>query len=157
MPEVAVSDGAIALALSAFALWAPLAWRLLLLRREPHDSPQRVIGELRLAQMAAMVLVFVAAAHAGLAVARLEVPGAGLEIALSMGFLVFASAAVLRDPPEALSWLALGFLGHAVLDVLHRPGLLPELLVPGWYARDCATLSALVAAVCYLAVRRRRF
>ena len=121
-----MSDGAIALALSAVALVVPLAWRLWLLRREPLDSPQRLVGELRLAQMAAMVLVFVAATHAGLAVARLEVPGAGLEIALAVGFLVFASATILRDPPEALSWLALAFLGHAVLDVLHRPGLLPE-------------------------------
>lgn len=151
-----MSDGAIALALSAVALVVPLAWRLWLLRREPLDSPQRLVGELRLAQMAAMVLVFVAATHAGLAVARLDVPGAGLEIALAVGFLVFASATILRDPPEALSWLALAFLGHAVLDVLHRPGLLPEAIVPGWFARDCATLCAALAAVCYLAVRRRR-
>lgn len=151
-----MSDGAIALALSAVALVAPLAWRLAGLLREPWDSPQRVVGELRLAQMAAMVLVFVAGAHAGLAVARLDLPGAGLEIALAVGFLVLASTAVLRDPPEALAWLALAFLGHAVLDVLHRPGLLPEQLVPGWFARDCATLSAVVAALCYLAVRRRR-
>lgn len=151
-----MSDGSIALALTAVALVLPLAWRLWLLAREPHDSPQRLVGELRLAQMAAMVLVFVTAGHAGLAVARLEVPGAGLEIALAVGFFVFASTAMLREPPEALSWLSLAFLGHAVLDVLHRPGLLPEAIVPGWFARDCATLCAGVAALCYLAVRRRR-
>lgn len=151
-----MSDGAIALVLAAFALVAPLGWRLVLLAREAPDSPGRLVGELRFAQMAAMVLVFVAAAHAGLAVARLDVPGAGLEIAFSVGFLVFASAVVLREPQEALGWLALAFLGHAALDVLHRPGMLPDALVPGWYARDCAVLSALIAALCYLATRRRR-
>jgi len=151
-----MSDGGIALALTAVALVAPLAWRVARLLREPWDSPQRVVGELRLAQMAGMVLVFVAAAHAGLAIARLDVPGAGLEIALAVGFLVLASTAILRDPPEALVWLALAFLGHAVIDVLHRPGLLPEELVPGWFARDCAMVNVMVSALCYLTVRRHR-
>lgn len=151
-----MSDGGIALALAAIALVVPLAWQLARLAHEAADSPQRIVGELRLAQMAAMVLVFVAAAHAGLAAARLEVPGAGLEIAFAVGFLAVASTAALRDPPEALGWLTLAFLGHAVLDALHRPGLLPVELVPGWYALGCATLSVLVAVVCYLAVRRRR-
>ena len=151
-----MSDGAIALGLAAVALVVPLAAWLWKLHREPPDSPQRLVGELRMGHLAALVLVFVAATHAGLAVARLEVPGAGLEIALAVGFLVFASTAVLREPPDALTWLALAFLGHAVLDVLHRPGLLPEAIVPRWFARDCATLSSVVAAMCYLAVRRRR-
>lgn len=151
-----MSDGVIALALTAVALLLPLAWSAWRLIREPLDSPARIVGELRLAQLSALVVVFLAAAHAGLAAARVEIPGAGLEIALAVGFLAFASTATFREPPEALTWIGVAFLVHAVLDTLHRPGLLPDAIVPGWYARDCATLSVLLAAACYFPVRKRR-
>jgi hypothetical protein len=151
-----VPDGVIGLALSAIALLVPVAWTAWRVAREPADSPARLVGQLRLAQQAALVLVFLAAVHAGMAILQLDTLGAGLELALAVGFLVLASTTMLREPPEALTWLALALLAHAALDVLHRPGLLPPALVPGWYARDCATFSVLLAALCYLPLRRRR-
>lgn len=151
-----VSDGSIALALTAVALVLPLAWMATRLLGQSPDCAQRIVGELRLAQSAALVLGFVAGGHAGLAIAQLHVPGAGLEIALAAGFLAVASSAMFREPPEALTWLAVAFLAHAVFDVLHRPGLPLDALLPGWFARDCASVNVVLAALCYLPRRKRR-
>lgn len=151
-----MSDGSIALALAAIALLLPPAWMALRLTSLPADSAERVVGELRLAQMAALVLVFVAGGHAGLAVAQLHVPGAGLEIALATGWLAVASSTMFREPPDALVWLAGAFLAHAVLDLIHQPGLLSADVLPGWYVPWCAAANTVLAALCYLPKRKRR-
>lgn len=151
-----MSDGSIAVALTALALVVPPAWMAARLVGMPSDTAERLVGELRLAQTGALFLVFVAGAHAGLAIARIDGAGAGLEIALATGLLAIASSTMVREPPDALVWLAVGFLAHAVLDLLHRPGLLPDSIVPGWFVRDCAAVSAVLAGLCYLPRRKRR-
>ncbi len=151
-----MSDGGIALALATLALAAHVAWMSARVAGLPANTPERLVGELRLAQLAALVLCLVAGAGGGLAVAQVQVPGAGITLALAAGFLLVASNAILREPHDALTLLAVAFLAHAVVDILHRPGWLPELIVPGWYARDCATLNVVLAALCYLPVFRRR-
>jgi hypothetical protein len=151
-----VSDGGIALALVAVALTGQVGWMTARLLRLPASSPERLVGELRLAQVAALMLLLIAGATAGLAIAQLTVPGAGLTLVLSVCFLLVAASAILREPHEALTWLALAFLAHAVLDVAHRPGWLPAAILPGWFARDCATLNVILAALCYVPVFRRR-
>ena len=44
---------------------------------------------------------------------------------------------------------------HAIVDVAHRPGLLPEGLAPRWYAIGCAVFDVYIGALCYLPVLRR--
>lgn len=142
-------------ALAAATLAAMIAWLSIRALRLPPTDPNRLVAELRLAQLAAVVLAFVAAAYVGLAAAQPAVRGGGLDVALALGFLIVAVTAPLRDPREALVVLAVAFVVHAVGDVLHRPGWLPDGLVPGWYAVGCAVQNAIAAALCYLPLLRR--
>ena len=121
----------------------------------PPSTPQRLIDELRLAQFAALLLTLTAGAYIGLAVVRENEPGVGLDVALAVGFLVAAGVSMIKEPRQALTIVALAFAAHAVLDVAHRPGLLPEALAPRWYSIGCAVYDVYVGALCYLPVLRR--
>lgn len=143
-------------ALVAFgALGFGVAWQAIRTAAIPAASPERLIAELRLAQMAALLLTLSAGAYIGFAVAREHDPGVGLDIALSVGFLLVAAFTMLRDPRQALTIVALAFAAHAVVDIAHRPGLLSDGLAPRWYAIGCAVYDVFVGAVCYLPVLRR--
>ena len=50
---------------------------------------------------------------------------------------------------------ALGFAGHAVSDVMHRPGLLPADLTGQWYFVGSAIFDLMVGALCYLPLLKR--
>lgn len=142
--------------LVAFAtLAAGFLWQSVRTAAVAPSSPERLIAELRLAQMAALLLTLSAGAYIGFAVVRETEPGVGLDIALAVGFLVVAAVTMLRDPRQALTIVAAAFVAHAVLDIAHRPGLLPEALAPRWYAVGCAVYDVFMAAVCYLPVLRR--
>ena len=107
--------------------------------RVPINSPDRLVSELRLAQLAALLLVLAAGAYIGLAVAHEAQPGVGFDVALAVGFFVVAAATLVRDPRQALTILALSFAAHAILDVAHRPGWpLPDGIAPRWYSIGCA-------------------
>jgi hypothetical protein len=54
-----------------------------------------------------------------------------------------------------LTILALAFAAHAVVDIAHRPGLLPDGIAPRWYAVGCAILDVYIGALCYLPILRR--
>jgi hypothetical protein len=152
---VIVAEATRTIALVAVALTVMIAWLSVRALRIAPDAPDRLVAELRLAQVAALVLAFVAAGLVGLTAAQPSAPGSGLDVALALGFLVLAITATLRDPREALTILALAFAAHALVDVLHRPGFLPEGLVPRWYAVGCASVNLIVGALCYLPVPRR--
>ncbi len=142
--------------LIAFAgLGAGLTWLSVRASGVATSSPQRLIEELRLAQMAALLLTLTAGAYIGFAVVRENEPGVGLDIAFAVGFLVVAAFSMVRDPRQALTIVALAFAAHAVLDIAHRPGLLPDSLAPRWYAVGCSVYDVWIAAVCYLPVLRR--
>ena len=96
-----------------------------------------------------------AGAAIGLAAAREATPGAGLDVALAIGFLLVAVLAPWRDPHEALMAIALAFAAHAVVDVLHRPGLLADGLAPRWFMIGCAVHNVVAGAMCYAPVIRR--
>jgi hypothetical protein len=121
----------------------------------PTATPQRLIDELRLAQLAALLLTLTAGAYIGFAVIRETDPGVGLDIALAIGFLIAAGLSMIKEPRQALTIIALAFAAHAVLDVAHRPGLLPEGLAPRWYSIGCAVYDVYIGALCYLPVLRR--
>ena len=143
-------------ALIAFAaLAAGFTWQSMRTAAVPASSPERLIAELRLAQMAALLLTLSAGAYIGFAVVRENEPGVGLDVALAVGFLLVAAVTMLRDPRQALTIVAIAFVAHAVLDIAHRPGLLPEGLAPRWYAVGCAVYDVFMGAVCYLPVLRR--
>ena len=141
----------------AFAmLGAALTWQAVRAAMVPVSSPERLVAELRLAQLAALLLSLSAGAYVGLAVAHETEPGVGVDIALSVGFFVTAAATLVRDPRQALTILALAFAAHAILDVAHRPGwVLPDGMAPRWYSIGCAVYDVYIGALCYFPILRR--
>jgi hypothetical protein len=138
------------------ALGAGLTWQAVRTAIVPVSSPERLVSELRLAQIAALLLATSAGAYVGLAVAHEAQPGVGFDVALAIGFFVVAAATLVRDPHHALTMLALAFAAHAVLDVAHRPGWpLPDGMAPPWYSIGCAMYDVYIGALCYLPILRR--
>ena len=131
------------------ALLHPVYWP------EVRRGAERLVGELRLGQFAALLLTLSAGAYLGLAAVHESRLGIGLDVALATGFLVVAAVSMLRDPRQALTILSLGFAAHAVLDVAHRPGLLPEGIAPTWYSVGCAVFDVYIGALCYFPLLRR--
>ena len=140
----------VASALSAIAA----ATFVLRVRRHDADSPQRLIGELRAANAAALLLAATGASTLGFTIANGAAATAALETAFAMLFIGAAGVMFVRAPREAL-WLgALGFLAHAILDLAHRPGGLSTDLVPRAYLIGGAVYDACLAGLCFLARQR---
>lgn len=129
-----------------------LAWQLL---RTDSQSPGRLVGQLRLAQCAAMLLSATGAVPMGLAIAAgPDVYLAHLDVALGVVFVVVAGLVLLRDPRQGLLVAAIAFVAHALTDLAHRPGLLSSALAPRWFIVSCAVYDLVLAAVCYWGRRR---
>ena len=137
------------------AIAAGFTWLSMRTAALPSSTPQRLIDELRLAQFAALLLTLTAGAYIGFAVVRENEPGVGLDVAFAIGFLIATGTSMIKEPRQALTILALAFAAHAVLDVAHRPGLLPDALAPRWYSIGCAVYDVYIGALCYLPVLRR--
>jgi hypothetical protein len=151
-----VTEGFRTTIVAFLVLGAGLTWQAIRTAMEPVSSPDRLIHELRLAQMAALLLTLTAGAYIGLAVAHEAQPGVGFDIALTVGFFLAAATTIVRDPRQALTILALAFAAHAVLDVAHRPGWpLPDGVAPPWYSIGCAVYDVYIGALCYLPILRR--
>lgn len=141
---------------AAVALGAGFSFQSLRTAAVPVSSPERLVAELRLAQIGALVLTLVAGAYLGFAAAHEDRIGVGLDIAFAAGFFVLAAYTLTCDPRQALTLLALGFAAHAILDIAHRPGVLPDGIAPRWYIVGCATFDVVIGALCYFPLLRRR-
>ena len=141
--------------IAAVSIAAGMTWQGVRTAAIPVASPDRLIAELRLAQIAALVLMATASAYVGFAITHETEPGVGLDIALALGFGIVAAVTLVRDPQQGLTLLALAFAAHAVLDVAHRPGVLPVGVTPRWYALGCAVFNVYVGAVTYWPMLRR--
>jgi hypothetical protein len=137
------------------ALGVGITWQAIRTAMIPTASPERLVSELRLAQIAALLLVLSAGAYIGFAVTHEAQPGVGFDVALAVGFLVVAAWTMVRDPRQALTILALGFAAHAIVDVAHQPGWLPDGVAPRWYAIGCAVYDVYLGALCYFPILRR--
>jgi hypothetical protein len=135
--------------LSSTAL-AAYAWRLT--RLDP-SGPERLIGELRLSQWAALALAAAGSASIGLAVAHDGAPFGPLEVTLGVAFVAIAAIVLQREPREALLVAAGGFVLHALLNLAHRRGGLDP-IAPPWFAIGGAIFDVVVAAICYWGRRR---
>jgi hypothetical protein len=150
-----VTEGLRTVVIAFGALGAGFTWQSVRTAAIPTNSPERLVGELRLAQMGALLLTLSAGAYIGFAVVRENSQGVGLDISLAVCFLLVAAVTMVRDPRQALTIVALAFAAHAVVDVAHRPGLLPDALAPRWYSIGCAVYDVYIGALCYLPVLRR--
>jgi predicted branched-subunit amino acid permease len=127
------------------------AWRV---TRIDHDEPDRLIGELRLAQWMAVLFAGASGVPIGLALARPATPLGHLDIALAAAFIAVAGFVIQRDPREGLLIASLGLVAHALVDIAHRPGWLPPDLSPRWFTAGCATYNVYLAAWCFWARHR---
>lgn len=150
-----MTDATRALLVACIAMALTLIQLSVIAMRADPTSPQRLIAELRVAQFAALLLVLTAGAYIGFALAHASTIGSGLDVALGFGFLVLASVGLTQSPGRALMLLAIGFAGHAVVDLLHAARILPAEALPNWYATACAIYDVTIAAVCYLPIVRR--
>lgn len=132
-----------------------LAWFSLRLTRMPPDAAERVVGELRLSQAGSTLLALNAATYAGLAAAAEATGGAASDVAIAGAFAGAALLAHLREPRAALALLAASFAAHALVDIAHRPGLLP-VIAPRWLAVGGAVFDLVLAAVCFAPLVRSR-
>ncbi len=117
-------------------------------------GPERLVGQLRLAQTAALLLAASGAISIGLAVANAGVPTGTVDVTFSVALVIVAAAALWREPRHALLLLAGGFVAHALVDIAHRPGLLSPALMPRGYAMGSAIYDVGLAAICYWGRRR---
>ena len=141
--------------MAALTMAAAFTWQGLRTAAIPVSAPERLIAELRLAQIAALLLATTAGTYIGFAVSHENQPAASIDIALAVGFFVTAAATLLRDPRQALTILALAFVAHALVDIAHRPGLLAEGIAPRWYAVGCAVFDVYIGAIAYYPILRR--
>jgi hypothetical protein len=150
-----MTEGLRTVAVAALGMAIGFGWHAIRTTRIPPSSPDRLVSELRLGQLAALLLTLKASAYIGFAVAHEGQPGVGFDVAFAVGFLIVGASTLVRDPRHALTVLALAFAAHAVLDVAHRPGWLPEGIAPRWYLVGCATHDVFIGALCYLPILRR--
>lgn len=143
------------LALAATALGMVVVWLAVKAVRVDTTSPDRLVMELRLAQVSALLLVLTAGGYVGAAVAQPGSVGAGLDVALATGFFVLAALATTWEPARALTALAAGWAVHGLIDLGHLAQLVPSAVVPPWYPTACAIYGVGIAGVCYLPVLRR--
>ena len=151
-----MTEGLRTLLVAALAMGAGFAVQSLRTSAIPVSSPDRLVAELRLAQIAALLLTLTAGAYLGLGAIHEMRTGVGLDIALAAGFLVLAGYTLTCDPRQALTLLAAGFAAHALLDIAHRPGVLPEDIAPPWYMTGCAIANVVLGAFSYLPLLRRQ-
>lgn len=150
-----MSEGLRTLLVAAVAFGVGFSLQSIRTAAIPVASPERLVAELRLAQIAALLLALSAGAYLGFAAANETRTGVGLDIALSAGFFVLAAYTVTLDPRQALTLLALGFAAHAIVNIAHRPDVLPDGIAPRWYTVGCATYDVIIGALCYFPILRR--
>ena len=153
-PEL-FSEASRTLLLVCLSIAAGFSWQGFRTAAIPVNAPERLVAELRLAQVGALLLVACAAAYFGFAASHENVPGTGLDVSLALGFGLLAGWTLVRDPRQALTVLAVAFVAHALLDIAHRPGLLPHGPAPRWYLVGCAVFNVYLGAVAYWPIMRR--
>ena len=104
-----MTEGFRTLVVGVLAVGAGFTWQAIRTAAIPVHSPERLIAELRLAQIAALLLVLFAAPYVGMAVIFDTQPGVGFDIALAIGFFVVAAVTLVHEPRQALTILAFAF------------------------------------------------
>lgn len=140
----------VAACLSASAL-VVFAWRL---TRIDPSHPDRLIGELRLAQFGAVLLALTGGAWLGLAVAARPDPLSGLDVSLGIAYALVAGIVLHLEPRQGLMVVAAAFVLHALIDIGHRPGWLSTSVAPQWFTAGCAGYDVFAGALCFWARRR---
>lgn len=133
--------------LSAVAL-TTFVWRIVRPGRAAHEY---LIDQLRLSQLAALLLAATGAIGIGAAVASEASFGASLEAATGLVAIVAALIVLRSEPPTAVLLAAVLFLADAGLDWLHWAGVVHVPFVPSWWSIGCAVYDIYLAVLCFVA------
>lgn len=136
------------LALSALAAFA---WPV---GRAESGSPERLIGQLRLAQWAAILLASGASIAVGLALTSAEGPILNLDVTVGVAAVVLTGVVMQSEPRTALTLVAVGSALHALTMLAHRPGFLSPTALPRWFVAGCAVYDVVLGGMCFWARRR---
>ena len=150
-----MSDTLLTVAVAAVVLAAGFGWQGIRTAAIPVSSPERLVAELRLAQIAALILATTTAPYIGFAVDHAQQPGSGIHVALAIGFFLSAATTLVREPRQALTILAIAFAAHAVVDVANGQGTFLPDVTPDWYALGCALFNVYMGGIAYLPILRR--
>ncbi|HUF47047.1 MAG TPA: hypothetical protein VMM93_04465 [Vicinamibacterales bacterium] len=145
---VRVLLSAAVLSLSAFAAFA---WRV---SRTEAAGPERLVGQLRLAQWAAVLLASTGGAAIGFAATQATIPMGTIDVTVAVLCVLLAGLVVMSEPRVGLLVAGAGFLAHALFDVAHRPGGLSDALMPRWFIVGAAAWDLSMSAICFWARRR---
>lgn len=137
----------VAAVLSGVAIGS-FAWRL---TRIDPSQPQRLIGELRLAQWTALLFAATGGMWMGFAVAAQTDVLANIDLTLGVMTVGLAAIVLQLEPKAALITLAAAFVGHALIDIAHRPGWLSPAIAPRRFIVGCAAYDVYLAAICFWA------
>ena len=142
------------LAISASSAFLALSvtWLSLKAASVEHSSPNRLIAELRLAQLSSLLLVFVSGIYVGGTLLSSQVITGGFEIAFATGFFMTDCLATTREPSTALKILAASWIAHSILDIAHIKNFMNATTLPPWYPFACALYDIYIALVCLVPV-----
>jgi hypothetical protein len=122
--------------------------------RTETATPSRLIGQMRLAQWAALLLATSSGVTLGFVVAAGSGPLVSVDAALVIMLAGAAALALQLEPRAALLVVTAGLVAHALVTIAHRPGWLPADALPRWYAVGSATYDTAIAAICAWTWRR---
>jgi hypothetical protein len=149
-----VSDSSRVLLIAAVLSTAALAVFAAQVGRTETATPSRLIGQMRLAQWAALLLATSSGVTLGFVVAAGSGPLVSVDAALVIMLAGAAALALQLEPRAALLVVTAGLVAHALVTIAHRPGWLPADALPRWYAVGSATYDTAIAAICAWTWRR---
>jgi hypothetical protein len=149
-----VSDSSRVLLVAAVVSAVALAVFAAQISRTETATPSRLIGQMRLAQWAALLLATSSGITLGFVVAAGSGPLVSLDTALAIILAGAAALALQREPRAALLVVTAGLVAHALVTIAHRPGWLPADALPRWYAVGSATYDTAIAGICAWTWRR---
>jgi hypothetical protein len=149
-----VSDSSRVLLVAAVLSAVALAVFAAEIDRAETATPPRLIGQMRLAQWAALLLASTSGITVGFVISVGTGPLVGVDAALALMVAGAAALALQREPRSALLVVTAGLVAHALLTLAHRPGWLPADAFPRWYAVGSSTYDTALAAICAWTWRR---
>ena len=149
-----MSDSPRVLLVAAVLSAAALAAFAAQVGRTDTATPPRLIGQMRLAQWAALLLAASSGTTLGFVVASGTGPLVSIDAAIVIMIAGAAALALQREPRSALLVVTAGLVAHALVTIAHRPGWLPADALPRWYAVGSAAYDTAIAAICAWTWRR---
>jgi hypothetical protein len=124
------------------------------LERLESATPARLIAQMRLAQLAALLLAASSGITAGLVVLSPAGPVVTLDTGLALMLAGLGALVMYREPRQALLLAAAALVAHALLIIAHRPGWLPPGVIPRELAVGSAAYDVVIASLCVWTWRR---